>query len=246
MTFTEWKTPIVSIHVIIFNESYGFALNHYFECEIWFLYPIFTDWFQYSWMLIILGLYVLVPTSVLERKLFFCIHGFPRRWLWFLEGAVGQHREEEGKFFSDSKSNSTLGSITSEKMLWLSLHRCLPFFLGCYFGFTLSAGTRSMILSWPSNLAGNVHQRSIWMGEIGLQNTSSSNVINMLTRSYFLILKYPWVFTLILWQNCILKLLGLEKTKGGVCVAQAFSTHNIRHYVGENISYLRPSDFPTS
>lgn len=32
------------------------------------------------------------------------------------------------KFFSDSKSNSTLGSIASKKMLWLSLHRCLPFF----------------------------------------------------------------------------------------------------------------------
>lgn len=52
-------------------------------------------------------------------------------------------------------------------------------FIGGYFGFIILVGIRSVIFFWVLILVENVYYRSIWMGEIGLGNISSSNVINM-------------------------------------------------------------------
>lgn len=114
-------------------------------------------------------------------------------------------------------------------------------FFGSYFGFTLSAGTRSVILFWPSILAGNVHWRSIWMGGNRIENTSRSNVINMLNERSSLILKYPC-----LHFNSTAKLHSQtswfrEDTKV-VCVLQVFWAH----CTGENILCVRPGDWPTN
>lgn len=116
--------------MIISNEGYGPALKLHFKM-LWmwmsdFYMPLlltdaYTSEFSHPWVVCIGSHFSL------GEKVIFCIHGLPRRLLWWLKGAVVQDTEEAYTFFSDSKSNSTLGRITTENVLWLSLHRCLPF-----------------------------------------------------------------------------------------------------------------------
>lgn len=72
----------------------------------------------------------------------------------------------------------TLGSITSKRAL-PKPSQMFAFIGCCYFGFKLSAGSRSVILD--SQFQQKMYTgRSLCTGEIGLENTSCRKIINML------------------------------------------------------------------